>query len=102
MDGVAARRRNAYPLLDRQIALTDFVPRLIFRRSIPSAFFVCLWKEGRLKLELRILPMPEPDDTAEVFHSRWMQAYLDVLEHLIFEHPENLRFSGGMWNGINV
>ncbi len=100
IDGSANRQNTAYPFFDREIKLSDFLPRLAFRLGVPS-FFPHLPLNGmKIAPQVTRLPDPTPGESVDEFVDRWMNAFLAKLEATFYQAPETLRGSGGFWTNI--
>lgn len=102
IDGSANRQTVAYPLFDRQIKLSDFVPRLAYRRRVPTFFPRLPLVGAQLQATLIRMPDPAEGETVDEFTQRWMEKYLENIKRVFFEAPETLRGSGGFWTAITV
>jgi len=100
IDGASAKGGDTYPLFDRRIALSDFIPRLAWKSGAASFFPSVVWDGHHARLTLSALPSPEGFPTVEAYVSVWMRAFLDRLESLLIDHPGSARASGGFWGNI--
>lgn len=100
IDGSANRQRGGYYLFNRQIRLSDFVPRLAYRRKTPSFFSRLPLRDGTLCPELIRMPDPHEQEDVDSYVDRWMQSYLDNIRKIFYEAPETLRASGGFWTSL--
>ncbi len=100
IDGAPAKGGTIYPLFDRQIALSDFTPRLAWKSGAASFFPSVIWDGHQARLSLSPLPSSTDSQTVEAYVTVWMRAYLDRLETLLLDHPGSARASGGFWGNI--
>ena len=100
IDGAPAKGCTTYPLFDRRIALSDFIPRLAWKSGAASFFPSVIWDGQHARLTLSPLPSPGGFPTVGAFVTDWMRAYLDQLENLLLDHPGSARASGGFWGNI--
>lgn len=100
IDGAPAKGGATYPLFDRLIALSDFIPRLAWKSGAASFFPSVIWDGQQARLSLSPLPSPTGSPTVEAYVTVWMRAYLDQLESLLLDHPGSARASGGFWANI--
>lgn len=100
IDGAPARTGATYPLFDRQIVLSDFIPRLAWKSGTASFFPSVIWDGHHARLTLSALPSPKGFPSVEAFVAVWMRAFLDRLESLLLDHPGSARASGGFWGNI--
>ncbi len=104
IDGTSFPGMPRYDLFDRSIALSDFVPRRVFKANTPTFYTDVRWTDGRLRAGLS--PMPHPDraegEGEDTFVARWMGQYMGHLEDMFATSPHNLRMSGGFWNTIKM
>ena len=102
IDGAGVPNLPRRTLFDREIGLSDFVPRTCFRTGTKSFVPISRWEGSRIKTDTVPLPTPISGESKEVFIDRWFEAFIGELVSIFANHPENLRMSGGFWNGINV
>ncbi|MDX8354316.1 CDC27 family protein [Cognatiyoonia sp. IB215182] len=104
IDGTSFPGMPRYDLFDRSIALSDFVPRRVFKANVPSFYTDVRWLNGRLHAELTQMPVPVDQDSEaeDKFVAQWMRAYVTEIEHLFGNSSHNLRMSGGFWNTIKM
>lgn len=100
IDGAPERGGTTYPLFDRQITLSDFIPRHSWKSGAASFFPAVIWEDQQARLTLSALPGPTGFSTVQAYVDAWMRAYLDRLETLLLDHPVSARASGGFWANI--
>lgn len=102
IDGAGVPNLPRRTLFNRQIGLSTFVPRTCYRTGIKSLFSVSLWVGGRIKIDVIALPTPRADETCDAFVDRWFDVYINGIEDVFRNNPDNLRMSGGFWSGITT
>ncbi len=102
IDGAGVPNLPRRTLFNREIGLSDFVPRTCYRKGTKSFFTILLWKNGRLKSVMVPLPTPAAGEDMDTYVDRWLDAYIAEVTKIFTEHPENLRMSGGFWSGIST
>jgi hypothetical protein len=107
--GFAAESRDTdngivLDFLGRSIAISTMVPRLIWKLKTRSMWWHALWTdpvEGkggeRARIELEMLPDPEPDEPLEPWCRRWLDAYLERVARIMQGDPRNLNLRHGIW-----
>ncbi len=102
IDGAGVPNLPRRALFDKQIGLSDFVPRTVYKTGIPSFVPICLWKGDRIHTDIIPLPLPQEGEARKAFVERWFEAFLNEIVTIFREYPENLRLSGGFWSGITI
>jgi tetratricopeptide (TPR) repeat protein len=87
----------ALDFLGRTIKISTMVPRLIWKLGAASVWWQALWRDGRIAIETERLPEPQPDETVELWCSRWADAYLERVARVMRGRPENLNLRG-IWS----
>lgn len=100
IEGGAGQGQSRYPLLDRLIPLSTFIPRLAWKTRTPSFFPLMVWTGSRAKVSLARLPDPDRYHSAEAYVTGWTRAYLKHLELAILDNPASARAAGGFWTSI--
>lgn len=102
IDGAGVPNLPRRALFNRQIGLSDFVPRTCYRTGIKSFFPISMWDGDRIKTDVIALPTPDPDEPRDVYIDRWFAAFIGEIENIFVNSPENLRMAGGFWSGIST
>lgn len=104
IDGTSFPGGPRYNLFDRSIALSDFVPRRVFKANTPTFYTDVRWSDGRLNAGISSMPQPlrAETETEPAFVERWMGQYTRNLTTLFVDSPHNLRMAGGFWNTIKM
>lgn len=102
IEGAAASQKASYPLFDREIQLSPFIPRLAWKTGTPSFFPAAIWRGGRAQVSVTRLPDARDFPTAESFEASWTAAYLAALTSLLLDHPSSARATGGFWASITL
>ena len=102
IDGLSLRGDRSYPLFDKQVQLSDFLPRMAYRFAVRSFFPRLPWAGAGMAGDVLPLPDPLPGESEDAFVARWMAAYLGQVEAFILDHPTSIRASGGFWGTIAV
>ena len=104
IDGTSFPGLPQFELFDRSIALSDFVPRRVFKAGTPSFYGDVRWDDGKLYAHVTALPQPMKarGESEADFVSRWMDQYVEHIAQLFAKSPHNLRMSGGFWNTIKM
>ena len=100
IDGLSMRGDRSYPLFDRFVQLSDFLPRMAYRFAVPSFFPRLPWAGSGMAGDVLPLPDPLPGEGEDAFVARWMAAYVRQVEDFILTHPTSIRASGGFWGTI--
>lgn len=100
IDGAAAKQHSKFQLFGNQVGLSEFVPRLAYRKGTPTVFPTLEWRDGKVHASLSRLPDPNPGEDVDVFTKRWMQDFIQNLEQVFLKTPDNLRMSGGFWTNL--
>ena len=100
IDGLSLRGDRSYPLFDKKVQLSDFLPRMAYRFAVRSFFPRLPWAGAGMAGDVLPLPDPLPGEGEDDFVARWMRAYLDEVEAFILDHPTSIRGSGGFWGTI--
>lgn len=90
-NSVAAR------LFGVEVELSNMAPKLSRELCAPSFWLQPQWLDGRIHFVIEGLPLAEPDEDADVWHSRWAQSYLSKLEALMCSAPENQNLTAPLW-----
>ncbi|MBY5981229.1 hypothetical protein [Ferrimonas balearica] len=101
IDGNVASSQVEYPFFDRQIALSDFVPRVAWRNRIPSFFPFIFWREGKVEVAIRELPSPGDGESVDAYSERWCEAFMACLREYFLTYPSSLRAAGGFWTRLH-
>lgn len=88
-------------LLGRTIAMSSFVPRIIYKYRPACVMVQALWRNGRIALEVERLPEPEDGETIEAWCTRWCEAYLARVARVMTGAPENLNLGTGIWQNVS-
>jgi tetratricopeptide (TPR) repeat protein len=102
IEGSAASGGTRYPLFDRMIPLSTFIPRLAWKTHTPSFFPLVAWTGKRAQVTLTRLPGPDRYKTVDAYETAWTRAYLKSLETALLDHPGSARAAGGFWASINL
>jgi tetratricopeptide (TPR) repeat protein len=102
IEGSAASGGTRYPLFDRMIPLSTFIPRLAWKTHTPSFFPLVAWTGQRAEVTLTRLPDPDRFKTVDAYETAWTRAYLKSLETALLDHPGSARAAGGFWASINL
>lgn len=90
------------PFLGRTVALSTFVPRLIFKYQTKCLWWQALWRDGRIAIQLDYFPDPNPRETIEAWCRRWCAAYLEKIAPVMQGAPENLVLGAGIWRNASA
>jgi len=102
IDGAGVPNLPRRTLFNRQVGLSDYVPRTCYRTGIKSFFSISLWDADRIKTDVIALPTPNAGETRDAFVDRWFDAYINEIKAVFINHADNLRMSGGFWSGIST
>lgn len=101
IEGGAAKDSDRYPLFDRMIPVSTFIPRLAWKTRTPSFFPLVVWTGSRAKVTVTRLPEADRYRSVEAYQTAWMRAYLSCVERALLEHPNSARAAGGFWGTIS-
>ena len=100
-DGSSARKESSYKLFNsHNIVLSEFIPRLAFKKKTPSFFPHIIWENNMIAVTLIKMPDPFEGEFLDDFTSRWVKFFLSQLEALIIKYPSSIRGSGGFWTAL--
>ncbi len=102
IDGLSLRGDRSYPLFDKQVQLSDFLPRMAYRFAVRSFFPRLPWAGAGMAGDVLPLPDPIARESEDEFVARWMAEYLRQVQAFILDHPTSIRASGGFWGTIAV
>lgn len=68
------------------------IPALARRLEVPVFLVLGLWREGRIRMEVKALPPPDRGLSENAWHEAWIESYWNAIEDIVTSSPENLRF----------
>jgi len=99
-DGDKGLDKSVCKLFDQNIELSNFIPKLSYRKKIASFFPLVFWKEKSIRIELVELPFPNEHEKQEDFTLRWFESFSTNLEQLFYNNSTALRGTGGFWTKL--
>ncbi|HOZ31651.1 MAG TPA: tetratricopeptide repeat protein [Tabrizicola sp.] len=102
IEGGAVSGGTRFPLFDRMIPVSTFIPRLAWKTHSPSFFPLVAWIGTRARVSVTRLPSPERFRTVDAYETAWTRAYLKTLETALLDYPGSARVAGGFWGSINL
>ena len=102
IEGGAVSGGTRFPLFDRMIPVSTFIPRLAWKTHSPSFFPLVAWTGTRARVSVTRLPSPERFRTVDAYETAWTRAYLKTLETALLDYPGSARVAGGFWGSINL
>lgn len=100
IDGTSGAASKPVELFDGTIQLSDFIPRAIFQTGAKCFFPQVFWIDGRVNIKLVQMIEPKPNQTLEDFITLWFDDFIQKLQEIFLNNPNNLRMSGGFWNDV--
>ncbi|WP_262690558.1 hypothetical protein [Kordiimonas aestuarii] len=77
-------------LCGQKFRITNLIPRLAYRFSVPTVWVQPVWKERRIMVEIEEIDVSAGGLSEAEWLNKWTASYLQKLERLIKSGPENL------------
>ena len=99
-DGQLGRNFVAVELGSREVRLSTFVPRLLFRHRHPTYWIGGRWQGHIVEIDLIESVVPGPDESEDAWLVRWAEWYLDLARKAVTANAANAGLSGGFWRSL--
>ncbi|MEJ8573753.1 tetratricopeptide repeat protein [Microbaculum marinum] len=90
-------------LCGQEFRISNLIPRLARRMSVPTFWVQAVWQDRRLVLQIEEIEVAAPKHAEALWMSEWTAAYLSRLEKVITGVPENLNLRrAAVWRYLHA
>jgi hypothetical protein len=97
-DGNKDGKKVTAKLFDKEIGLSEFIPRMMYRKKTPCFFAHSYWQDGTIKVDLQEASHANANQPVEKFIQSWAQQYCLYFERQLVLFPQSARCTGGFWS----
>ena len=99
-DGDKGTDKSTCTLFGQKVDISNFIPKLSYKRKIASFFPLISWENRKIQIELIELPFPNTEESMDKFVERWLVSFTNNLRNAFYRHPTSLRGTGGFWTKL--